>query len=143
MTSTAIPATTELANPDETLRFDIAGRFIDGIAARDFDAVVSTLTEDVTFRALLPTRMLDLHGSADVRSVFDIWFGNAERWEMVEAVVGEVGGCVHLRWRVRLTKPNLGPGDFLVEQQVYAHAGPDGRLGDVALMCTGFRKAVR
>lgn len=145
MTST-VPTTTTTTAPtsdtDETVRFDIAGRFIDGISVRDFDAVVATLADDVTFRALLPTRVLDLHGTAAVRGAFDTWFGNAERWEMVEAVVGEVGGCVHLRWRVRLTKPNLGPGDFLVEQQVYAHAGPGGRLADVSLMCTGFRKAV-
>ena len=119
--------------------FAVAGRFMDGIAARDFDAVVSTLADDVVFRALLPRRVVELAGRAAARSIFDTWFAAAERWELIEAVVGEVGGRLHLRWRLRLTNPNIGPGTFLVEQQIYADAGPDGRLGNVALLCTGYR----
>jgi hypothetical protein len=123
---------------DQALKFAVAGRFIDGLAARDFDAVVGTLATDVAFRALLPSRMLDLAGRTAVRSVFDTWFGGAERWDLLEAVVGEVGGRIHLRWRLRLTNPDVGPGTFLVEQQVYADAANDGRLSDVALLCTGY-----
>lgn len=110
--------------------FAVAGQVIDRLAARDFDAA---------FRALLPSMMLDLNGGTAVRSTLDTWFGGAERWELVEAVVGEVGGRVHLRWRLRLTNPHLGPGEFLVEQQVYADAAGDGRLREVALLCTGYR----
>ena len=99
----------------------------------------TTLTDDVRFRALLPSRVLDLTGRDAVRSTFDTWFGGAERWDLVEAVVGEVGGRVHLRWRLSLTNPRVAPGTLLVEQQVYADAGPDGRLQDVSLLCTGYR----
>jgi hypothetical protein len=127
---------------DQALKFAVAGRFIDGLAARDFDAVVGTLATDVAFRALLPSRMLDLAGRTAVRSVLDTWFGGAERWDLLEAVVGEVGGRIHLRWRLRLTNPDVGPGTFLVEQQVYADAGNDGRLSDVALLCTGYLRDV-
>jgi hypothetical protein len=137
MTSTPSTQTEPLAI-DQTLRFAIAGRFIDGIGARDFDAVVATLTDDVTFRALLPTKTIDRRGCDAVRSTFDTWFGAAERWELIEAVVGEVGGRIHLRWRLRLTNPDVGPGLFLVEQQVYADNGPDGRITNVALLYTGY-----
>jgi ketosteroid isomerase-like protein len=130
---------TDMPTPVEQLSLAVAGRLIDGLAARDFDAVVDTLAPDVRFRALLPLRVLDLGGRNEVRSTLDAWFGAAGRWEMVEAVVGEVGGRVHLRWRLRLTNPDRGPGTFLVEQQVYADASPDGRLCDVALLCTGYR----
>ena len=137
MTST--PNTrTEPPITDEAVKFAVAGRFIDGLAARDFDAVVGSLTDDVAFRAVLPRRVLDLEGSAAVRATLDKWFGAAERWELVEAVIGEIGGRIHLRWRLRLTNPDVGPGTFLVEQQVYADTGPDGRLRDVALLCTGY-----
>jgi SnoaL-like domain len=138
---TSLPCTqTEQQITDQALRFAIAGRFIDGLGARDFDAVAGTLTDDVTFRALLPSKVLDRSGRDAVRSVLHTWFGAAERWEMIEAVVGEVGGRIHLRWRLRLTNPDVGPGTFLVEQQVYADTGPDGRLRDVALLCTGYRR---
>ncbi len=124
---------------DEAPILAVAGEFIDGLAARDFDSVVATLTDDVRFRALLPGRVLDLEGSGAVRSTLDTWFGGAERWDLVEAVVGEVGGRIHLRWRLSLTNPRVGPGNLLVEQQVYADTGADGRLRDVALLCTGYR----
>ncbi|MEP7112035.1 MAG: nuclear transport factor 2 family protein [Ilumatobacteraceae bacterium] len=137
MTSTT-STPTEQPTTGASLRFAIAGRFIDGIAARDFGVVVATLTDDVTFRALLPRKVLDLNGRAAVRAAFDTWFGAVERWELVEAVVGEVGDRLHLRWRLRLTNAEVGPGTFLVEQQVYADSGPDGRLRNVALLCTGY-----
>lgn len=136
--ATTVPATTVPATTDQALRFAVAGRFIDGIGARNFDDVVGTLTDDVTFRALLPKRVLEQVGRDAVRSDFDTWFGAAEHWEMVEAVVGEVGGRIHLRWRLRLTNPSVGPGTFLVEQQVYADTGPQGRMRNVALICTGY-----
>jgi len=117
----------------------VAGQFIDALAARDFDGVVATLTDDVRFRALLPSRTLDLEGRQAVRATFGTWFGDTGRWELVEAVVGEIGGRLHLRWRVSVTKPGVGPGNLLVEQQIYADAGPDGQLRDVSLLCTGFR----
>jgi hypothetical protein len=136
------PANEQTANDqpanDQTLRFAVAGRFIDGIGTRDFDAVVGTLSDDVRFRALLPRRTLECQGRAAAHATFQTWFGTAERWELVEAVVGEVGGRIHLRWRLRLTNPSVGPGTFIVEQQLYADSGSDGRLTDVALLCTGY-----
>ena len=139
MTSTATPTDPTTVPADDALSFEVAGRFVDGLAARDFDLLAGTLADGVRFRALLPRRVLDLEGADAVRSTFVRWFGGAERWEMVEAVVGEVGGRVHLHWRVRLTDPDIGEGPMLVEQQAYADAAPDGRLRDVALLCTGYR----
>ena len=134
--STSGPDTTTTGQPPSLAA---AGRFIDGLATRDFDGVVDTLTADVRFRALLPRRVLDLQGRGAFRSTLDTWFGSADDWELVEAVLGEVGGLIHLRWRLRVTKPELGPGTFVVEQQVYAASDPSGALQDVALLCTGFR----
>jgi SnoaL-like domain len=142
MTSTSTPKQ-DAANRGDQLTLAVAGRFIDGLAVRDFDAVVDTLTDDVSFRALLPHRFLELGGRPAVRSTLDAWFGGAHRWEMIEAVVGEVGGRIHIRWRLRLTNPDVGPGTFLVEQQVYADCGSDSRICDVALLCSGYRPEYR
>ena len=135
---TSVPCSPTTQSTEEAAGFALAGRFIDAIAARDFDAVVATLTDDVAFRALLPRRVVELVGRSEAREMFDTWFGASERWELIEAVIGEVGGRIHLRWRVRLTNPNVGPGTFVVEQQVYADPGVDGRLRNIALLCTGF-----
>lgn len=136
MTSTASTPTDQATA--QALSLAVAGRLVDGLAARDFGAVVDAMADDVGFRALLPSRVLDLEGRDAVRTVFERWFAGAERWELAEAVVGEVGGRIYLRWRVRMTDPKIGPDTYLVEQQVYADAGPEGRLCNVALLCTGY-----
>lgn len=138
MTSTA-DLHQEPHTTDEAVSLAVAGSFIDALAVRDFDAIAGTLADDVRFRALLPSRFLELRGSDAVRDVFMRWFARADRWELTEAVVGEVGGRVHLRWRARLIDDHIGVGTFVVEQQVYADTGSDGRLHEVALLCTGFR----
>jgi hypothetical protein len=153
MASTTAPAngptTSTAARPaagpttGETLSLAVAGRLIDGLAARDFDLLVDAFDPEVAFRALLPRRVLEVRGTDAVHATFTRWFGGAQRWEVLEAVLGEVGGRVHLRWRVRLTDPAIGEGAFLVEQVVYADAGSDGRLRDVALLCTGYRPEAR
>ena len=135
-------STTDLTSQpptESTPSLAIAGQIIDGLAARDFDAVVAAMVDDVHFRALLPSRVMDLNDRAEVRAAFDMWFGGAERWELVEAIVGEVGGRLHLRWRLHVVNPDRGAGTLLVEQQVYADVAADGRLTDVSLMCTGYR----
>jgi SnoaL-like domain len=137
--STASP--TDPPTSLDAVSLAVAGRLIDAMAARDFDAVVDTLAPAVRFRALLPRREVEVTGRPAVRSTFDAWFGAAEQWELVEAVVGEVGGRIHLRWRVRLTNPLVGPGRFVVEQQAYTDADREGRLHDVALLCSGYRPA--
>ena len=124
---------------DYAVSLAVAGRVIDALAVRDFDAIVAPFSPEVRFRALLPGRVLELRGRDAARGVFVRWFGNADRWELTEAVVGEVGGRIHLRWRVRLTDENIGEGYFMVEQQVYADAGADGHLCDIALLCSGYR----
>jgi hypothetical protein len=130
----------DISGAGDQLSLAHAARVVDGLAARDFGTVVGALDQDVAFRALLPRQTLEVGGRDAVRSTLEGWFGGAGRWELVEAVVGEVGGRIHLRWRIRLTNPRVGPGVFLVEQQVYADAGADGLLRDVALLCTGYRR---
>jgi len=70
------------------------------------------------------------------------WFGGTENFELVDATVGEVGGRLHLHWRLRLRAERLGPGWFTVEQQSYADTGKDGRIAQLDLVCTGYRPEV-
>jgi ketosteroid isomerase-like protein len=135
-TTTPVPDT---STDGRSPHFAAAGRFVDGLAVRDFDAMADAVATDVRFRALLPQRTLDLEGRDALRSAFATWFASAAHWELVDVVIGEVGDRVHLRWRLRVTKPELGPGTYVVEQQVYADLDRHGTLSDVALLCTGFR----
>jgi len=104
-----------------------AGALVASLAAQDFAQLGGALAADARLRALLPS------------GPFAGWFGDTEDFELLEAAVGEVGGRLHLHWRLRLRAERLGPGWFTVEQQAYADTGEDGRIARLDLLCTGYR----
>jgi hypothetical protein len=116
-----------------------AGSFLDGLAAQDFARLGGALTEDACLRALLPGGLREWAGAGAIADRFAHWFGDTEDFELVEAAVDEVGGRLHLHWRLRLRAGRLGSGWFTVEQQIYADTGDGGRIARLDLLCTGFR----
>jgi hypothetical protein len=115
-----------------------AGSFLEGLAAQDFVQLGDALAADACLRALLPEGLWEWTGAEVIAHRFARWFGDTEDFKVVEATVGEVGGRLHLHWRLRLRAARLGPGWFTVEQQVYADAD-DGRIARLDLLCTGYR----
>jgi hypothetical protein len=120
-------------------RFALAGSFLEGLAAQDFTRLGGRLSADVRLRALLPSGPKEWTGAETIAGVFTGWFGDTEDFELIEAAAGEVGGRLHLRWRLRLRAERLGTGWFTVEQQAYADTGDGGRIARMDLLCTGYR----
>jgi SnoaL-like protein len=116
-----------------------AGLFLEGLAAQDFARLGGALAEDARLRALLPAGLHEWAGAEAIARRFAHWFDDTEAFELVEAAVGEVGGRLHLHWRLRLRAQRLGPGWFTVEQQAYADTGDGGRIAQLDLLCTGYR----
>jgi hypothetical protein len=125
--------------PAAVPQFALAGAFLEGLAAQDFARLGDALASDVRLRALLPRGPFEWTGAEVIASQFASWFGGTEDFELVEATVGEVGGRLHLQWRLRLQAARLGPGWFTVEQQAYADTGEGGRVTQLDLLCTGYR----
>ncbi len=117
----------------------IAAAFLQGLADQDFAQLGGALAADARLRALLPPGLREWTGAEAIADRFAHWFGDTEDFELVEATLGEVGGRLQLRWRLRLRAERLGAGWFTVEQQAYADAGEDGRLARLDLVCTGYR----
>ena len=120
-------------------QFALAGTFLEGLAAQDFGQLGGALAGDACLRALLPVGLREWAGAEAIAGRFAGWFGDTEDFELVEATVGEVGGRLHLRWRLRLRAERLGAGWFTVEQQVYADTDDSGRIARLDLLCTGYR----
>jgi len=116
-----------------------AGSFLEGLAAQDFAELGGALAADASLRALLPSGLWEWAGADAIADRFARWFGDTEDFELVEAAVGEVGGRLHLHWRLRLRAERLGAGWFTVEQQAYADTGDGGRIARLDLLCTGYR----
>jgi hypothetical protein len=116
-----------------------AGALLEGLAAQDFTLVGGAFTSDARLRALLPARLRECDGANVIAEQFASWFGQTEDFEFVEGSAADVGGRLHLRWRLRLRAERVGAGWFTVEQQAYADTGEDGRIVRLDLLCTGYR----
>jgi hypothetical protein len=135
MTTTAPHHSAATAAP----QFALAGAFLESLAVQDFAQLRGALAADARLRALLPSGLREWAGAGVIAGQFARWFGDTEEFELVEATVGEVGGRLHLHWRLRLRAERLGTGWFTVEQQVYADTADCGRIARLDLLCTGYR----
>jgi hypothetical protein len=120
-------------------QFAPADTFLDGLAAQDFTKLGGALTAGVQLRALLPPGQREWTGAEVIAAQFAHWFGDTTDFELVESTAGEIGGRLHLRWRLRLRADRLGAGWFVVEQQAYADTDESGRIDRLDLLCTGYR----
>jgi hypothetical protein len=117
---------------------DPAGLLLEGLAAQDFGQLGSALAADACLRALLPSGLREWAGAEAIAHRFARWFGDTEDFELVEATSGELGGRLHLHWRLRLRAERLGSGCFTIEQQAYADTDSSGRISRLDLVCTGY-----
>ncbi|HXW44049.1 MAG TPA: hypothetical protein VEL03_04630 [Streptosporangiaceae bacterium] len=122
-------------------RFARAGLFLKGLAAQDFVRLGEALTADARLRALLPAGLREWSGAEAIAARFAGWFGDTEDLEVVEAAADDVGGRLHMHWRLRLRAERLGAGSFTIEQQAYADTGEGGRIARLDLLCTGYLPA--
>ncbi|HEV7186933.1 MAG TPA: nuclear transport factor 2 family protein [Blastococcus sp.] len=127
-----------MSAPADVPLFSVAGALLEGLAAQDFSRIAATLDDDAHLTALVPSGFKQWHGAEQIGATFRRWFGDVDDFDLVDASVGEVGQRLHLRWRVRVQAPRFGAGWFVVEQQVYADTGPDGRIAEMFLLCSGF-----
>jgi TusA-related sulfurtransferase len=115
----------------------ISQRFLEFLAARDFDRLAETLATDAHARLLLP-RGLEEHAGRDaiVRRI-ESWFGSASVFDLVSSREETVGRRQHLSWRFSVVRD--GSSLEVVEQQAYLDLGPQG-IERVDLLCSGFQK---
>ena len=132
--------TRDLGTTSAATRFGSADSFRRGLAAQDFAKLRDAFAADARFRALLPGGPREWEGADVIAGQFAGWFGGTEDFELVEASVGEIGGRLHMHWRLRLRAERLGAGWFTVEQQAYADTGEDGRIARLDMLCTGYRR---
>ena len=119
-------------------RWSVGGVFLEALAIRDYALMARTLAPTVRFRAMLPPGPMDWEGAAEVAGVFSSWFGDANDFEVVDATVGEVGGRLHMSWRLRVRPAPFGIGEgwHVIEQQAYADAAQ--AIESLDLLCSGF-----
>lgn len=123
---------------ESVARWSVGGVFLEALANRDYRRMATTLGSTVRFRAMLPPGPMNWDGPKEVCEAFSSWFGGADDFELVDAIVGEVGGRLHLSWRLRVRPApfGIGAGWHVIEQQAYADAGDT--IDSLDLLCSGF-----
>jgi hypothetical protein len=116
----------------------IADVFLGRLAARDFNQLAQLFEPDVSLSALLPDGFHEWQGPDRVTAAFVRWFGRVDEYELFDSAAGHHGPRLQLRWRVRVRGGSFGDASFVVEQHVYADAGPSGRIGAMSMLCSGF-----
>ena len=116
---------------------DVARTFVAAVVEQDFARLRGTVVPEVHLRALLPGGLREWTGAGPVVHRFARWFGDTRRFEPIERGSGELGGRIHLRWRVRMHADRLGPGPFVVEQVAFGDL-EGGRIARLDLLCTGY-----
>lgn len=121
-----------------TTRWSVGGLLLEALAARDFDRMADCFEPAATMRALLPPGLTECEDAAQIVGNIRGWFGGAEEFEVVDGTVGEVGGRVHVAWRLRMRPTPWGDDAWhVIEQQAYLRAGE--RIGAIDLLCSGFQ----
>jgi hypothetical protein len=126
-------------NVDAMARWSVGGMFLEALANRNYQQMAAALAPRARFRAMLPPGPMDWEGANAISAVFSSWFGEADDFELIDATVGEVGGRLHLSWRLRIRPAPFGIGEgwHVIEQQAYADAGDT--IDALDLLCSGFR----
>jgi hypothetical protein len=128
MTSTTSPAP----------HFEAAGMLLDALAAHDFAALGEALDGAATMCCLLPRGYREMDGPDEITAAFRTWFGDVDRFEVVDASVGQIGDLLELRWRLRVEGGRFEDEVKVVEQHAYATLGDSGRIDHLRLLCSGF-----
>jgi hypothetical protein len=125
-----------------TPSWSVGGLLLEALAIRDFDRMADCFIPDATMRALIPPGLSECDGSAQIVDSIRSWFGGATEFEVLDGTVGEVGGRVHVSWRLRMHPTPWGDDSWhVIEQQAYLRAGQ--QIEAIDLLCSGFQPDTR
>jgi hypothetical protein len=133
-TSTATATSETSATPS----WSVGGLLLEALAVRDFDRMTECFTPEAKMRALIPPGLSECDSAEQIVDNIRSWFGGATEFEVLDGTVGEVGGRVHVSWRLRMHPTPWGDNTWhVIEQQAYLQA--DQRISAIDLLCSGFQ----
>lgn len=130
------------ASATATPAWSVGGLLLEALAARDFELMADCFVPAATLRALIPPGLSECEGVEQIVDRVRSWFGGAEEFEVLDGTVGEVGGRVHVSWRLRMRPTPWGDDSWhVIEQHAYLRAGD--RIEAMDLLCSGFQPDAR
>jgi TusA-related sulfurtransferase len=113
-----------------------AQRFLDLLAARDFERLAGTLESGALARFLLPHGLEEYAGRDAIVARIKTWFGSVSAFELTSSSEETVGLRQRLSWQFSVVRD--GGSREVIEQVVYLDRGPHG-IERIDLLCSGFQ----
>jgi hypothetical protein len=114
----------------------VAERFLEALAAADWDAIEHLLAPDVQLRALVPAKLREEEGPEDVVGRFKFWWAGLGDLRLLDSGIEPMAGQVRVHYRLTGDDPDDGP--VMVEQQCYFTVA-DGSIAKINSVCSGFQ----
>ncbi|HEV2032945.1 MAG TPA: sulfurtransferase TusA family protein [Candidatus Dormibacteraeota bacterium] len=111
-------------------------KFLQLLAARDFQGLAATLASDAHARLLLPYGLEEDAGRDAIVHRIESWFASASVFDLTSSSDEAVGLRQRLSWRFSVVRD--GGSREVIEQLVYLDLGPHG-IEQIDLLCSGFQ----
>src|SRR6266851_988488 len=109
-------------------------RFLELLAARDFERLAASLASDAHARFLLPHGLEEYDGRDAIVARIRSWFGSASVFDLAASTEDQVGMRHRISWRFNVVRDGSRQ---VIEQVVYLDFGPQG-IERIDLLCSGF-----
>jgi len=109
-------------------------RFLELLAARDFERLIASLTSDAHARFLLPHGLEEYDGRDAIVARIRSWFGSASLFDLAASTEDQVGMRHRISWRFNVVRDGSRQ---VIEQVVYLDLGSHG-IERIDLLCSGF-----
>ena len=109
-------------------------RFLELLAARDFERLIASLTSDAHARFLLPHGLEEYDGRDAIVARIRSWFGSASLFDLAASTEEQIGMRHRISWRFNVVRDGSRQ---VIEQVVYLDMGPHG-IERIDLLCSGF-----
>ena len=109
-------------------------RFLELLAARDFERLIASLTSDAHARFLLPHGLEEYDGRDAIVARIRSWFGSASLFDLAASTEDQVGMRHRISWRFNVVRDGSRQ---VIEQVVFLDLGPQG-IERIDLLCSGF-----
>src|SRR5207237_6227054 len=109
-------------------------KFLELMAARDFERLVAALASDAHARFLLPHGLEEYDGRDAIVARIRSWFGSASLFDLAASTDDQVGMRHRISWRFNVVRDGSRQ---VIEQVVYLDLGPHG-IERIDLRRSGF-----
>ena len=124
-------------NYEDTCLF-IGKMFIKNLSEKKFENLAYLFSENILFRALIPSRLVTSNKPFEAASNFKTWFyvEDPGKYEILDSTTEVMVDCLHIYYKIFRTYQ----GDsYNVEQHLYCDVAA-GKIQKLSLICSGFRK---